>query len=79
MIASGCYFVNKEELAKLTAHAMVSDKCAVNLLSSAPKIAEACGFEVPESTKILVAELEESDLPTRCLPRSLARCWPAIK
>ncbi|MGE7826481.1 bifunctional acetaldehyde-CoA/alcohol dehydrogenase [Paenibacillus sp. NPDC093718] len=61
MIASGCYFVNKEELAKLTAHAMVSEKCAVNpsiVGQPAAKIAEACGFEVPESTKILVAELE---------------------
>lgn len=61
MIASGCYFVNKEELAKLTAHAMVSEKCAVNpaiVGQPAFKIAEACGFEVPESTKILVAELE---------------------
>lgn len=61
MIASGCYFVNKEELAKLTAHAMVADKCAVNptiVGQPAAKIAEACGFEVPESTKILVAELE---------------------
>lgn len=61
MIASGCYFVNKEELVKLTAHAMVADKCAVNptiVGQPAAKIAEACGFEVPESTKILVAELE---------------------
>ncbi len=61
MIASGCYFVNKEELAKLTAHAMVADKCAVNptiVGQPAAKIAEACGFEVPESTKILVVELE---------------------
>ncbi|WP_145035500.1 bifunctional acetaldehyde-CoA/alcohol dehydrogenase [Paenibacillus sp. Y412MC10] len=61
MIASGCYFVNKEELAKLTAYAMVADKCAVNptiVGQPAAKIAEACGFEVPESTKILVAELE---------------------
>ncbi|MGW8824874.1 bifunctional acetaldehyde-CoA/alcohol dehydrogenase [Paenibacillus lautus] len=61
MIASDCYFVNKEELAKLTAHAMVADKCAVNptiVGQPAAKIAEACGFEVPESTKILVAELE---------------------
>lgn len=61
MIASGCYFVNKEELAKLSAHAMVADKCAVNptiVGQPAAKIAEACGFEVPDSTKILVAELE---------------------
>lgn len=61
MMASGCYFVNREELAKLTAHAMVSEKCAVNpsiVGQPAFKIAAACGFEVPESTKILVAELE---------------------
>lgn len=61
LIASGCYFVNKEELAKLSAHAMVSEKCAVNpsiVGQPAAKIAEACGFEVPESTKILIAELE---------------------
>ncbi|KZS47952.1 bifunctional acetaldehyde-CoA/alcohol dehydrogenase [Paenibacillus glucanolyticus] len=61
MMASGCYFVNREELAKLTAHAMISEKCAVNpsiVGLPAFRIAEACGFEVPESTKILVAELE---------------------
>ncbi|KOP63967.1 acetaldehyde dehydrogenase [Bacillus sp. FJAT-18019] len=61
LIASGCYFVNKEELAKLTAHAMVSEKCAVNpsiVGQPAAEIAKACGFEVPESTKILIAELE---------------------
>lgn len=61
LIASGCYFVNKEELAKLSAHAMVSEKCAVNpsiVGQPAAKIAEACGFAVPESTKILIAELE---------------------
>lgn len=61
LIASGCYFVNKEELAKLTAHAMVSEKCAVNpsiVGQPAVKIAAASGFEVPDSTKILIAELE---------------------
>jgi len=61
LIASGCYFVNKEELAKLSAHAMVSEKCAVNpsiVGQPAAEIAKACGFEVPESTKILIAELE---------------------
>ncbi|GAB6929828.1 bifunctional acetaldehyde-CoA/alcohol dehydrogenase [Paenibacillus sp. JCM 10914] len=60
MTASGCYFVNKEELAKLNAHAMVAEKCAVNpaiVGQPAAKIAETCGFEVPEDTKILVAEL----------------------
>lgn len=61
MIANGCYFVNKEEAAKLTAGAIVADKCAVNpaiVGQPAVKIAEICGFQVPEGTKILVAELE---------------------
>lgn len=61
MIANGCYFVNKEEAAKLTAGAMNTDKCAVNpaiVGQSAMKIAEMVGIEVPEGTKILVAEIE---------------------
>jgi len=61
MIANGCYFLNKEETAKLTAGAMNIDKCAVNPVivgQSAVKIAHMSGIEVPEGTKILVAELE---------------------
>lgn len=61
MIANGCYFVNKEEAAKLTSGAMNVDKCAVNpaiVGQSAVKIAEMCGIQVPAGTKILVAELE---------------------
>ncbi|MFP4974872.1 bifunctional acetaldehyde-CoA/alcohol dehydrogenase [Paenibacillus sp. CN-4] len=61
MIANGCYFVNKEEAAKLTSGAMNVEKCAVNpaiVGQSATKIAEMCGIQVPAGTKILVAELE---------------------
>ncbi|WP_379131908.1 bifunctional acetaldehyde-CoA/alcohol dehydrogenase [Paenibacillus sp. sgz500958] len=61
MIASGCYFVNKEEAAKLTNGAMNVEKCAVNpaiVGQSAVKIAEMCGIQVPAGTKILVAEIE---------------------
>ncbi|WP_339273381.1 bifunctional acetaldehyde-CoA/alcohol dehydrogenase [Paenibacillus sp. FSL W8-0426] len=61
MIASGCYFVNKEELAKLTPGVINVDKCAVNpaiVGQSAVKIAELCGIDVPVGTKILVAEIE---------------------
>ncbi len=49
MIANGCYFVNKEETAKLTAGAINLEKCAVNpaiVGQSAVKIAEICGFSV---------------------------------
>ena len=61
MIANGCYFLNKEEAAKLTSGAMNVEKCAVNpaiVGQSAVKIAEMCGIQVPAGTKILVAELE---------------------
>lgn len=61
MIASGCYFVNKDEAAKLTSGVMNVDKCAVNpaiVGQSAMKIAEMCGIQVPAGTKILVAEIE---------------------
>ncbi|MEC0089982.1 bifunctional acetaldehyde-CoA/alcohol dehydrogenase [Paenibacillus macquariensis] len=61
MIANGCYFVNKEEAAKLTAGAMNVEKCAVNpaiVGQSALKIAEMSGITVPAGTKILVAEIE---------------------
>ncbi|MFM9279105.1 bifunctional acetaldehyde-CoA/alcohol dehydrogenase [Paenibacillus jiagnxiensis] len=61
MIANGCYFVSKEEAAKLTSGAMNVEKCAVNpaiVGQSAMKIAEICGITVPAGTKIIVAELE---------------------
>ncbi|AKG35560.1 bifunctional acetaldehyde-CoA/alcohol dehydrogenase [Paenibacillus durus] len=61
LIANGCYFVNKEEAAKLTNGAMNVEKCAVNpaiVGQSAVKIAEMCGIQVPAGTKILIAELE---------------------
>ncbi|WP_458463666.1 bifunctional acetaldehyde-CoA/alcohol dehydrogenase [Paenibacillus sp.] len=61
MIANGCYFVNKDEAAKLTAGAINAEKCAVNpaiVGQSAVTIAKMCGIEVPTGTKILVAEIE---------------------
>ncbi len=61
MIDNGCYFLNKEEVAKLTAGAMNVEKCAVNpaiVGQPATKIAEMSGITVPANTKILVAELE---------------------
>ncbi len=61
MSDNGCYFLNKEEVAKLTAGAMNVEKCAVNpaiVGQPATKIAEMSGITVPADTKILVAELE---------------------
>ncbi|MEF3354781.1 bifunctional acetaldehyde-CoA/alcohol dehydrogenase [Paenibacillus sp. GYB006] len=61
LIDNGCYFVSKEETAKLTAGAIMADKCAVNpkiVGQSAVKIAQMCGIHVPEGTKILIAEID---------------------
>lgn len=61
MTAQGCYFLNKEETGKLQAMAMKTDTCAVNpniVGQSAKKIAEMAGLQVPDTTKILVAELD---------------------
>ncbi|WP_211745214.1 bifunctional acetaldehyde-CoA/alcohol dehydrogenase [Paenibacillus sp. Marseille-Q4541] len=61
LIDNGCYFVTKEETAKLTAGTIQADKCAVNpkiVGQSAMKIAQMCGIHVPEGTKILIAELD---------------------
>jgi len=61
MTAQGCYFLSKEETEKLTRHAMNTEKCAVNpdiVGQPAGKIAQLAGIQVPEGTKILVAELQ---------------------
>jgi len=61
MTTQGCYFLNKEETGKLQAMAMKTDTCAVNpniVGQSAKKIAEMAGLQVPDTTKILVAELD---------------------
>lgn len=61
MAADGCYFVTKDEAAKLMTYAISADKCAVNpkiVGQSAVDIAKMSGIVVPENTKILVAELD---------------------
>lgn len=57
---SGCYFLNKAETEAVSKLVMNSDKCAVNAVivgQPAAKIAEMAGVQVPQDTKILVAEL----------------------
>lgn len=56
-----CYFLNKEEIAKLEKTAIDEVKCAMNpaiVGQSAYTIAKMAGFEVPEDTKILIAQLK---------------------
>jgi len=60
LIELGCYFLNKEEIEKVSQLVINQEKCAVNPVivgQPATKIAELAGITVPASTKILVAEL----------------------
>ncbi|MBB3125612.1 acetaldehyde dehydrogenase/alcohol dehydrogenase [Paenibacillus rhizosphaerae] len=57
---SGCYFLNKAETEAVSKLVINSEKCAVNGVTvgqPAVKIAEMSGIQVPQDTKILVAEL----------------------
>lgn len=61
MTVLGCYFLNKEETDAVSRLVIQAGKCAVHAAvvgQSAKRIAEMAGFEVPEDTKILVAELD---------------------
>jgi acetaldehyde dehydrogenase/alcohol dehydrogenase len=56
-----CYFLNKDEIAKLEKLAIDEKKCAMNpavVGQSAYTIAKMAGLSVPEDTKILIAQLE---------------------
>ncbi|CAM3428827.1 bifunctional acetaldehyde-CoA/alcohol dehydrogenase [Marinicrinis lubricantis] len=57
----GCYFLNTEEIEKVSGLVIQKDSCAVNgkiVGKSAELIAELAGVQVPKNTKILVAELQ---------------------
>ncbi|WP_318502799.1 bifunctional acetaldehyde-CoA/alcohol dehydrogenase [Bacillus sp. T3] len=61
MLANDCYFLNEEEKKKVEALVINENTCAVNaeiVGMPAAKIARLAGVFVPESTKILVAELK---------------------
>ncbi|MFW5976346.1 MAG: bifunctional acetaldehyde-CoA/alcohol dehydrogenase [Bacillota bacterium] len=61
-----CYFLNSEEIDKLSRLAVDEGSINPDIVGKpAPEIAEMAGFKVPETTKILVAELKGvgSDYP----------------
>ncbi|MBC8078859.1 MAG: bifunctional acetaldehyde-CoA/alcohol dehydrogenase [Gorillibacterium sp.] len=61
MKENGCYFLSKEETAKLSKAVIHPEKCAVQpavVGKSAWKIAEMAGISVSKDVKILVAELD---------------------
>lgn len=61
MIDNGCYFLDKTETEAVSSLVITGEKCSVNgaiVGQPAYKIAEMAGLQLPEHTKILVAELE---------------------
>ncbi|WP_058305837.1 bifunctional acetaldehyde-CoA/alcohol dehydrogenase [Gracilibacillus massiliensis] len=62
MLANQCYFLNAEEKQKVEKLAINEKSCAVNadIVGKSPvNIAEMAGITVPDTTKMLVAELKE--------------------
>jgi acetaldehyde dehydrogenase/alcohol dehydrogenase len=61
MLDNKCYFLNSDEIIKLSKLAIDEKKCAMNAAvvgQSAYIIAKMAGLSVPEDTKILIARLE---------------------
>ena len=62
MAANNCYFLNKEEIKKVSDYVINSEKQAVNpdvVGKSASWIAANAGVKVPDNTKILIARLPD--------------------
>ncbi len=87
MEALGCYFCTPEEKQRLESLVIKTDTCAVNadiVGKPATWIAEKAGIDVPETTVMLVAELEhvgaaeplsheKTQSRPRCVPRRFDR------
>ncbi len=78
MKAMNCYFLNDEEIEKVSRYVINYDKMMVNPIvvgQPAEKIAEDAGIKVPAGTKILLAKLPE---PSRKYPLSLEKLSPVL-
>ncbi|MBR2044170.1 MAG: bifunctional acetaldehyde-CoA/alcohol dehydrogenase [Clostridia bacterium] len=59
----GCYFLNKEELEKVRKTILINGSLNAKIVGqSAFKIAALAGVEVPESTRVLIGEVESVDI-----------------
>lgn len=59
----GCYFLNPDELDKVRKTIIINGALNAKIVGqSAHKIAELSGISVPESTKILIGEVESTDM-----------------
>ena len=58
----GCYFLNKEEADKIRATLLINGALNAKIVGQRPvTIAKMAGFEVPESTKVLIGEATSTD------------------
>ena len=63
MAYRGAYFLNAEQTDKVRATILINGSVNAKIVGqSAPKIAQLCGFEVPESARILVGEVSSVDI-----------------
>lgn len=59
----GAYFLNEDEKNKVRATILINGSINAKIVGqSAYKIAQICGFEVPETAKVLVGEVESVDI-----------------
>lgn len=59
----GAYFLNNDEIDKVRATILINGSVNAKIVGqSAPTIAKLCGFEVPESARILVGEVSSVEL-----------------
>ena len=75
MKSFGCYFLSKKEIDTLTTYVMPEDKKGVNpdVVGKSPVwIAKEAGFQVPEDTKMLIAELPEPSVEHRLSQEKLS-------
>ena len=62
-IKRGCYFLNSEEIEKVRKTIIINGALNAKIVGqSAYNIAELAGVEVPKNTKILIGEVESTDL-----------------
>ena len=62
-IKRGCYILNDEEKDKVRSTMIINGSLNAKIVGQrAPKIAEICGFSVPDTAKILIGEVESVEL-----------------
>jgi len=61
--ARGCYFLKKSEIKKVGQTVIINGAVNAKIVGqTAPRIAEMAGVKVPEKTKILIGEVESTDI-----------------